>query len=121
MSVSEEDLSLHHILNKQEEADKQKEADKDKSSGKIDSSNNDSLSNTLDISDNPPTNNNEATPTHHLSLRELLLKLGPPIAVACDDQVVTASWQELERRSISGKHSAAKQTLAPYLLENNNM
>ena len=117
MSVSEEDHSLHHILNKQEEADKQKEADKDKSSGKLDASNNDPLSDTLDISNNPPSNDNQATPTHHLSLCEVLLQLGPKIAEAYNNKVVTASWQELECRSISGKHSAAKQTLAPHLLE----
>ena len=121
MSDSENDYSLYHILEELDEADKQKEADKNKISGKLHASINDPLSETLDINHNPPSNDNPASPTHHLSLREVLLKLGPKIAEAYDEQVVTASWQELECRSISGKHSAAKQTLAPYLLENNNM
>ena len=121
MSDSEEDYSLHHILDEQEEADEQKEADKDKPSGKLDASNNDPLSDTLDISNNSPSNDNQATPTHLCSLREVLRQLGPKIAEAYDDNVVTASWQELECRSISGDHSAAKRTLAPYLLEKNNM
>ena len=137
MSASEQDFSLHHILDDC--------SDDDKSSGNV-------LSNTLCITNNHPINNpklslrsvllsqdphilsypvascddlpknnNPPKPTHQLSLREVLLKHGPKIAKAYDDEVVTASWHELECRSISGAHSAAKQILAPYLLEKHNM
>ena len=137
MSASQQDLSLFHILDDF--------SDKDEHSGNVFSNslgitddhpiNNpqfshrsvlpsqdpDILSYPVETCDNPPTNNNLPPPTHQLSLREVLLKHGPKIAKAYDDEVVTASWHELECRSISGAHSAAKQTLAPYLLEKQNM
>ena len=125
MSVSQDDLSLHHILNEFSDPDDVSDdanevADEDKSPGKVDAANSDRFCDNLNTNDNPP-NDNLASPAHQLSLRELMIKHGPKIAKAYDDEVVTASWHELESRSISGERCAAKQTLAPYLLEKNNM
>ena len=120
-SDSEEDHSLRHTLDEHEEADKQEQADNNKSLAKLDASNNDFLTDTIDISDHSLSIDNQPTPIHQLSLGEVLLLHGPKIAAACDDKVVTASWHELECRSISGDHSAAKQTLAPHLLGKKNI